>query len=120
MSDELQSYFREAVSWDIDRMAQAVGRARIAWVVAGLGWVCAIAVSAAIALMMPLKTVEPYVISFNPEVMAAMMDSHLEMMVATGDVAEGALGPWRAEVGDVTCSPVHMTMFAVVGVRPGA
>ena len=62
MSDELQSYFREAMSWDIDRAAQGIGRTRIAWAVAGLGWLCAIAASAALALMMPLKTVEPYVI----------------------------------------------------------
>jgi type IV secretion system protein VirB8 len=62
VSDELQSYFREAMSWDIDRAAQGIGRTRIAWAVAGLGWLCAIAASAALALMMPLKTVEPYVI----------------------------------------------------------
>ena len=62
MSDELKSYFREAVSWDIDRTAQAIRRARMAWVVAGAGWTCAVAVSVALALMMPLKTVEPYVI----------------------------------------------------------
>jgi type IV secretion system protein VirB8 len=62
VSDELQSYFREAMSWDIDRAAQSIQRARMAWAVAGLGWLCAIAASAALALMMPLKTVEPYVI----------------------------------------------------------
>jgi type IV secretion system protein VirB8 len=62
VSDELQSYFREAMSWDIDRAAQGIGRTRIAWAVAGLGWLCAIGASAALALMMPLKTVEPYVI----------------------------------------------------------
>ena len=62
MSDELQSYFREAMSWDIDRAAQSIQRARMAWAVAGLGWLCAIAACAALALMMPLKTVEPYVI----------------------------------------------------------
>ena len=37
-------------------------RARIAWIVAGAGWMCAVAASVALALMMPLKTVEPYVI----------------------------------------------------------
>ena len=50
------------MSWDIDRAAQGIGRTRIAWAVAGLGWLCAIAASASLALMMPLKTVEPYVI----------------------------------------------------------
>jgi type IV secretion system protein VirB8 len=62
VSDELASYFKEAVSWDIDRTAQTIQRARIAWGVAGAGWLCALAASAALALMMPLKTVEPYVI----------------------------------------------------------
>jgi type IV secretion system protein VirB8 len=62
VSDQLASYFREAVSWDIDRRAQAIRRARIAWIVAGAGWMCAVAVSVALTLLMPLKTVEPYVI----------------------------------------------------------
>ena len=62
MSEDLKSYFREAASWDIDRAAQAIGRARIAWGVAGLGWISAIAASVSLALLMPLKTVEPYVI----------------------------------------------------------
>ena len=55
MSDELKAYFREAVSWDIDRTAQTIQRARMAWIVAGAGWVCAVAVSVALALMMPLQ-----------------------------------------------------------------
>jgi len=50
------------VSWDIDRTAQAVQRARIAWLVAAGGWVCALVASTALALLMPLKTVQPYVI----------------------------------------------------------
>jgi type IV secretion system protein VirB8 len=62
VSDELASYFSEAASWDIDRTAQTIKRARIAWVVAGAGWVSVLITSAALALMMPLKTVEPYVI----------------------------------------------------------
>ena len=62
MANELEAYFRAAASWDIDRAAQTVQRLRIAWVVAGAGWVCAMALCAAIATMMPLKTTEPYVI----------------------------------------------------------
>ena len=62
MSDDLKAYFREAVSWDIDRTAQTIQRTRIAWIMAGAGWACAVAASVALALMMPLKTVEPYVI----------------------------------------------------------
>lgn len=63
MKDEaLQSYFSEAASWDIDRSAQTVQRLRIAWLVAIAGWGCAVSVSVALGLLMPLKTVEPYVI----------------------------------------------------------
>jgi type IV secretion system protein VirB8 len=62
VSDELTAYFREAASWDRDRAAQTVTRARIAWGVALLGWTTGIAGVVAIALMMPLKSVEPYVI----------------------------------------------------------
>ena len=63
MSDEaLKAYFNEAASWDIDRAAQTVQRLRIAWWVAAGGWGCAVAVSLALALLMPLKQVEPYVI----------------------------------------------------------
>jgi len=62
-------------------------------------------------------TVEPYVISFDPDAIAAMLDSHLALMVATGAGSEEGLGPWRAEVGDQAISLVHMTLFAVVGVK---
>jgi type IV secretion system protein VirB8 len=83
VSDELQSYFREAMSWDIDRAAQGIGRTRIAWAVAGLGWLCAIAASAALALMMPLKTVEPYVIRVDNSTgivdIVPMYSGHAEM-----------------------------------------
>ena len=62
MSDDLKAYFREAVSWDIDRTAQTIQRTRIAWIIAGAGWMCPVAGTVALAVMMPLKTVEPYVI----------------------------------------------------------
>lgn len=56
MTDELATYFQEAASWDIDRTAQTVKRARIVSMVAGAGWVSTLITSAALALMMPLKT----------------------------------------------------------------
>lgn len=64
MSDvsALQGYFEEAASWDSDRVAQAAGAARVAWRVAAAGWLCAISGCAALALLMPLKRVEPYLI----------------------------------------------------------
>lgn len=62
MSDELSAYFQEAASWDIDRAAQTVKRERLAWIIAAAAGFCVLSLGAAIALMMPLKTVEPYVI----------------------------------------------------------
>jgi type IV secretion system protein VirB8 len=59
---ELESYLQEAVSWDADRVAQTLRTARMAWWVAGGGWVCALAVAAALMLLMPLKRVEPFVV----------------------------------------------------------
>lgn len=58
----LQGYLEEAASWDADRLAQAGRATVVAWRVAAAGWSCAVASAAALALLMPLKTVEPYVV----------------------------------------------------------
>lgn len=62
INEALEAYFTEAASWDIDRSAQTVRGFRMAWVMAITGWSCAVAGSIALMLLMPLKTVEPYVI----------------------------------------------------------
>lgn len=59
---ELDAYYAEASSWEADRTARAARSARTAWWVAGAGWTCAIAVSIALTVLMPLKHVEPFVI----------------------------------------------------------
>src|SRR5215813_8856695 len=61
-AEPLVSYFREAVSWDEDRREQVRRSARRAWQVAGAGWLCALATSVALALLTPLKRVEPFVV----------------------------------------------------------
>lgn len=58
----LEAYLTEAASWDADRAAQSRRSARIAWVVAGAGWISVIVVAFALMLLMPLKRVEPFVI----------------------------------------------------------
>lgn len=58
----LDAYFREAASWDHDRLAQARRTARLAWRVAGAGWVCAVMGSAALLFLFPLQRIEPFVI----------------------------------------------------------
>ena len=58
----IEEYFREAQSWDADRAAQFRRSARTAWWVAGAGWSCAVASALALALLMPLKRVDPFVV----------------------------------------------------------
>lgn len=58
----LDEYFRAAASWDQDRQAQMQRSVRVAWRVAGGGWSCAIACAVALAVLMPLKRVEPFVV----------------------------------------------------------
>jgi type IV secretion system protein VirB8 len=64
MSSEtaLQGYLEEAASWDADRVAQAARSVAAAWRVAAAGWLCAIACAVALAALVPLKRVEPYLI----------------------------------------------------------
>jgi type IV secretion system protein VirB8 len=61
-SEPLAGYFQEAASWDADRLARADRYTTRAWRVAGAGWVCALACAVALAVLMPLKRVEPFVV----------------------------------------------------------
>jgi type IV secretion system protein VirB8 len=58
----LDAYFRESASWDDDRVHAAHRSARVAWRVAGAGWICAVTGGASLLLLMPLKRVEPFVV----------------------------------------------------------
>jgi len=57
-----QEYFREAASWDADRIARWSVAVRTAWRVAAAGWLCTIAMAVALMCLMPLKRVEPFVV----------------------------------------------------------
>jgi type IV secretion system protein VirB8 len=61
-SESLEDYFREAATWDADRLLQVQRSARRAWQVAGAGWSCALAVILALVLLMPLKRVDPFLV----------------------------------------------------------
>ena len=61
-ADALDAYFRESVSWDDCRVAQAQRNARAAWYIAGAGWVCAVTGGVSLLLLMPLKRVDPFVV----------------------------------------------------------
>jgi type IV secretion system protein VirB8 len=64
MSDEalLMDYLREASSWDGDRIAQAQRSARRAWMLSGAAALIAALAVSAVALLTPLKRVEPFLI----------------------------------------------------------
>jgi type IV secretion system protein VirB8 len=61
-TEPLHAYFSEAASWDADRDAMFARSARQAWLVAAAGWVCAVTAGVALALLVPLKRVEPFVV----------------------------------------------------------
>lgn len=61
-SPELKAYFDEAKRWDEDRLAAARRSQRLAWTLAVVSGVLAIAAVSAVAALTPLKTVEPFVV----------------------------------------------------------
>jgi type IV secretion system protein VirB8 len=58
----LVGYFREAASWDADRVQHIQRAAHRAWQVAAAGWICALALAMSLILLMPLKRVEPFLV----------------------------------------------------------
>jgi len=64
-ANELKAYFDDARRWDQDRLKTAERSKRVAWTVAVLASGVAIAASAAVAALAPLKSVEPYVVRVN-------------------------------------------------------
>lgn len=64
-SDDLKAYFAEAASWDHDRLIAANRSKRLAWIVASVASGLAITGVAAVAMLTPLKTVAPYVITVD-------------------------------------------------------
>ena len=58
----IKGYLEEAASWDRDRIAQARRTTLLAVGVAATGWIAVIGLVLALALLMPLKQVEPFVV----------------------------------------------------------
>lgn len=63
--EDLKTYFAEAASWDHDRLIAANRSKRLAWTVAVIAGGLAITGVAAVAMLTPLKTVAPYVITVD-------------------------------------------------------
>ena len=79
-SDDLKAYFAEAASWDHDRLIAANRSKRLAWIVASVASGLAITGVAAVAMLTPLKTVAPYVITVDKATGASEITSPM-----TGD-----------------------------------
>lgn len=62
MTSEIECYLKESRSWDADRAAQYRRSARFARWAATAGWGSTFACAAALAALMPLKRVDPFVI----------------------------------------------------------
>ncbi|MBA4747423.1 MAG: virB8 family protein [Sphingopyxis sp.] len=62
---DLKAYFAEAASWDHDRLIAANRSKRLAWTIAAIASGLAITGVAAVAMLTPLKTVAPYVITVD-------------------------------------------------------
>jgi type IV secretion system protein VirB8 len=76
---ELKQYFNEARRFDQDRLVSLGRSQRIAWIIAGIQTLVAIAAVMAVIMLTPLKTVIPYVIRVDnatgiPEVMTSLTD----------------------------------------------
>lgn len=79
---DLKAYFEEARSWDQERLSVALKSRRLAWIIATVAGILAIAAVTAVALLTPLKTVQPYVIAVDRATGATEITAEL-----TGDNA---------------------------------
>lgn len=60
-----QQYFKEARSWDIQYSERAKKSEKTAWIVAIAAGLTTLAMAFSISIIMPLKTIEPYVVSVD-------------------------------------------------------
>jgi type IV secretion system protein VirB8 len=75
--EDLKAYFAEAASWDHERLIAANRSKRLAWIVAAVASGLAITSVAAVAMLAPLKTVAPYVITVDKQTGASEITSQL-------------------------------------------
>lgn len=75
--NDLKAYFAEAASWDRERLQAANRSKRLAWAIAATASALAITSVAAVAMLAPLKTVAPYVITVDRATGASEITSQL-------------------------------------------
>jgi len=59
---ELEGYYKQAASWSADREASRAASQRAAWTVAAVATLIALLEALALAFLLPLKTVVPYMV----------------------------------------------------------
>ncbi len=62
---ERDTYYAAATSWADDRVQAAARQQRIAWIVAGVAGATALVLALALVLLLPLKSVVPYVLTVD-------------------------------------------------------
>lgn len=80
--DDLKAYFAEAASWDHDRLIAVNRSRRLAWTVAAVSAALATASVLAVAMLAPLKTVVPYVITVDKATGASEITSPMSGRLA--------------------------------------
>lgn len=75
--NDLKAYFAEAASWDLERLQAANRSKQLAWAIAATASALAITSVAAVAMLAPLKTVAPYVITVDRATGASEITSQL-------------------------------------------
>ena len=61
-AQDKEKYFETSRTWEYDRFRAAAGREKLAWTIAAVSALLAIVAVFALAMLTPLKTVQPYVI----------------------------------------------------------
>src|SRR3546814_17450926 len=92
---DLKAYFSEAASWDHDRLIAANRSKRLAWIIAGMAGSLAVTAVAAVAMLTPLKTVAPYVITVDKATGASEIAAPLHRK----SVVEGKSVSVRVDLG---------------------
>ena len=76
-AEDLKAYFAEAQSWDRERIVAANQSKRLAWIVAGVASAIAVVGVASVAMLSPLKTVVPYVVTVDRSTGATQVTQQL-------------------------------------------
>lgn len=77
MSDR-EEYFESARSWADTQNAAAVRARKIAWIIAGVSTALVVILALTLLLLLPLKTVEPYVVTVDRQTGAVQVATGLQ------------------------------------------